>query len=313
MRALVTGGAGFLGSHLCEYLVGRGLEVVAIDNFISGRKSNLEMMDGSEVFQLIELDVAQAEQLEAEFDIVFHLACPASPKDYQKHPIETMRAQSLGTFATLDLARRCHARYVLASTSEVYGDPVMHPQAESYWGNVNPVGPRSPYDESKRFAEALSIAYAQKYEIDVRIARIFNTYGPRMRADDGRVVPTFITQTLRGESLTVFGDGLQTRSLCYVSDLTEGLSRLAAIERLDEKVFNIGAPHEVTVLDLAKLVIELCETDTGITFCPLPEDDPRRRCPDITRAREQLNWEPRISMVEGLQGTIKHFRRMLSC
>lgn len=311
MRVLVTGGAGFLGSHLCEYLVGRGFEVAALDNFITGRKSNLANMDGNDQFQLIGRDVAHLEQKGAEFEIVFHLACPASPKDYQKHPIETMRTQSLGTFSTLELAKRCHSRYILASTSEIYGDPIVHPQTESYWGNVNPIGPRAPYDESKRFAEALSIAYSRKYGIDVRIARIFNTYGPRMRSDDGRVVPTFITQALRGESLTVFGDGRQTRSLCYVSDTIEGLFRLGTVDSLREKVLNIGAQDEVTMEDLARLIMKLCRTDAGITFCPLPEDDPKRRCPDISRAREQLGWEPRISMAEGLKLTIESLTDML--
>ena len=312
MRALVTGGAGFLGSHLCEYLLNRGFQVVALDNLVTGAETNVITLERSDGFQLVKADVAEMPELGLDFQVIFHLACPASPKDYQEHPIETMRAESLGTFSTLDLARRCGARYVLASTSEVYGDPTVSPQPETYWGNVNPVGPRSSYDESKRFAEALSIAYCQSYGVDVRIGRIFNTYGPRMRASDGRVVPAFLTQALRREPLTVFGDGRQTRSLCYVSDTVDGLFCLATVDDLSELVFNIGAPYELTMLELAELVKELCGTEVPVNFAPLPRDDPKRRCPDINRARQLLGWEPLIPVREGLLRTIDHFRGVLA-
>ena len=308
MRVLIAGGAGFLGSHLCEYHAERGYQVVVVDNLITGRESNLSSLKDTDAVQFINGDVAQVNELKMGFDVVFHLACPASPKDYQAHPVETMQAESLGTFATLEVARRNNATYVLASTSEIYGDPEVHPQPESYWGNVNPVGPRSSYDESKRFAEALSLAYFREYYVDVRIARIFNTYGPRMRPDDGRVVPTFINQALANQPMTVFGDGSQTRSLCYVSDTSQGLFRLSVAENLEERIFNIGGHHELRVDELAQLVNDLTGAHVPIEFHPLPQDDPLRRRPDIDRARRLLNWEPQTPLEEGLRRTIDHFK-----
>ncbi len=305
-RALVTGGAGFLGSHLCERLLDEGWEVVCMDNLITGSLANVEHLFGREGFVFVKHDVTNFIHVPGRLDAILHFASPASPIDYLKLPIQTLKVGSLGTHKALGLAKAKGCRFLLASTSEVYGDPLIHPQPESYWGNVNPVGPRGVYDEAKRFAEALTMAYHRYHGVDTRIVRIFNTYGPRMRAGDGRVVPTFINQALDGEPLTVFGDGSQTRSFCYVDDEVEGIWRLLRSD-IHEPV-NIGNPHEMTVLEFAETVLRLTRSSSRIEFRPLPEDDPKVRQPDITLARERLGWEPRVSLEEGLEATIEYFR-----
>jgi len=313
MRVLVTGGAGFLGSHLCDRFLLEGFEVVVLDNLVTGRRNNLLHLVGNHRFEVLEADVCEPlASLAGPWDVVCHLASPASPKDYQQHSVETLRAGAVGAFNTLDLAREHGARYLLTSTSEVYGDPLVHPQREEYWGNVNPVGPRSMYDEAKRFGEALAMAYHRAYGVDVRIARIFNTYGPRMRADDGRVVSNFIFQALEGQPLTVYGDGRQTRSLCYVSDTVEGLYRLATVKDPQERVVNIGNPHEMTMLELAALVRRLVGSEAPVVHQPLPQDDPTRRKPDISRAMRVLGWQPQVSVEDGLRRTIVYFQQELA-
>ena len=309
MRALITGAAGFLGSHLCDRLLQEGWEVEALDNLLTGREENLAHLRGHPRFRFRRHDVTRPVEVSEPVELVLHFASPASPRDYLRNPIHTMKVDSLGTLHTLGLAKRYRARYVLASTSEVYGDPEVHPQPEEYWGHVNPVGPRSVYDEAKRFAEALAMAYHREHGVDVRVLRIFNTYGPRMRADDGRAVPTFIVQALRGEPLTVYGDGTQTRSFCYVDDLVEGVYRAAAADGLGGTVLNLGNPEEVEVRRLAELVRELVGARVPIVHRPLPQDDPRRRCPDITRARRLLGWEPQVALVDGLRRTVEFFAR----
>jgi len=306
-RALVTGGAGFLGSHLCERILDEGLVVVCMDNLVTGSMANIEHLFGREGFVFVKHDVTNYIHVAGRVDFILHFASPASPIDYLQLPIQTLKVGSLGTHKALGLAKSKGARFLLASTSEVYGDPLIHPQPESYWGNVNPVGPRGVYDEAKRFAEALTMAYHRFHGVDTRIVRIFNTYGPRMRAGDGRVVPTFINQALDGTPLTVFGDGSQTRSFCYVDDLVEGIWRLLNSEE-DDPV-NIGNPAEMTVLQFAEEIVRLIGSSSEIAFEPLPEDDPKVRQPDITRAREILGWEPRVSLEEGLAKTIEFFKR----
>ncbi len=305
-RVVVTGGAGFLGSHLCERLVGRGVEVVALDNLVTGSMDNLAHLLESPAFSFRHQDVTEQLDIEGEVDAVLHLASPASPIDYALMPIQTIKVGTLGTHKALGLAMAKGARFLLASTSEVYGDPEVHPQPETYWGHVNPVGPRSIYDEAKRAAEAFTMAYHNHHGVDTRIVRIFNTYGPRMRRRDGRAVPAFLTQALAGEPITVFGDGSQTRSLCYVDDLIDGIERLLASDRA--LPVNIGNPSEITMLELARLVRDLCESHSEIVYEPLPVDDPRRRRPDIGVARELLGWEPRIPLREGLARTIAWWR-----
>ena len=309
MRALITGAAGFLGSHLSDRLLQEGWEVEALDNLLTGREENLAHLRGHPRFRFRRHDVTRPVEVSEPVELVLHFASPASPRDYLRNPIHTMKVDSLGTLHTLGVAKRYRARYVLASTSEVYGDPEVHPQPEEYWGHVNPVGPRSVYDEAKRFAEALAMAYHREHGVDVRVLRIFNTYGPRMRADDGRAVPTFIVQALRGEPLTVYGDGTQTRSFCYVDDLVEGVYRAAVAEGLGGTVLNLGNPEEVEVRRLAELVRELVGARVPIVHRPLPQDDPRRRCPDITRARRLLGWEPQVALVDGLRRTVDFFAR----
>jgi len=308
LRFLVTGAAGFIGSHLCDRLLAEGHEVIAVDNLLTGSMANLEHLEGRPSFRFILHDVCEPLAIEEPLDGVFHLASPASPKDYMEHPIETLDVGSLGTRRMLELARQHGAGFLLTSTSECYGDPLVHPQPESYWGNVNPVGPRSCYDEAKRFAEALTMAYRRVYGLRTSIARIFNTYGPRMKLDDGRVVPTFLDQALRGAPLTVYGDGSQTRSFCYVSDMIEGLWRLWLSG--EPGPINLGNPVELSVLEFARKILELTGSNSPIQFLPLPEDDPRRRQPDITKARELLGWAPRVSLEEGLRETIAWFRRL---
>jgi dTDP-glucose 4,6-dehydratase len=307
-RALVTGAAGFIGSHLCEFLLDRGFSVVGMDNFLTGDVANVEHLTGRD-FVLVKHNVTHFIALEGEIDWIFHFASPASPIDYLKLPIQTLKVGSLGTHNALGLAKAKKARFLLASTSEVYGDPLIHPQREDYWGNVNPVGPRGVYDEAKRFAEAMTVAYHRVHGIETRIVRIFNTYGPRMRLDDGRAIPAFFTQALRHEDVTVFGDGSQTRSLCYISDLVEGIFRLMTSD-VTEPV-NIGNPQELTIRELAERIIALTGARSRIVQQPLPVDDPKVRQPDITRARTRLGWEPRVALPEGLGLTLEYFQRRL--
>jgi dTDP-glucose 4,6-dehydratase len=310
MRVLVAGAAGFLGSHLCDKLLALGHRVIGLDNLITGRRANLDHLAHHPRFELIEHDVTTFIKIEGPLDGVFHLASPASPRDYLAFPIETLKVGALGTYRALGLARAKDARFLLASTSEVYGDPEVHPQPEGYWGHVNPTGPRSVYDEAKRFAEALTIAYGHEHGVETRIARIFNTYGPRMRPSDGRVVSNFIVQALRGDPLTVYGDGSHTRSLCYVDDLVDGLVRL--FMRGDESPTNLGNPREFTMLELAECVLRLTGSSSPIAHAALPIDDPKTRCPDIRRARAQLGWRPAVPLEEGLQRTIMYFREVLA-
>ncbi|MFB7558617.1 UDP-glucuronic acid decarboxylase family protein [Streptomyces brevispora] len=310
MRAVVTGGAGFIGSHLCERLIHESHDVVCVDNFVTSEPGNVEHLTDDPHFQLVRWDITQGLDVPGDVDAVFHLASPASPADYLRLPLETLRVGSAGTWRALDLAAAKGARFLLASTSESYGDPLVHPQPESYWGHVNPVGPRSVYDEAKRFGEALTMAYRRHYGVDAKIVRIFNTFGPRMRADDGRAIPTFIDQALRGEPITVTGDGSQTRSLCYVDDLVDGLLRMLASDHGGP--VNLGNPHEVTMLELAQWINKLTRATSEITLIPRPQDDPERRRPDITMAREVLGWEPVTPVEHGLCDTITDFRRRLT-
>ncbi|WP_457622604.1 UDP-glucuronic acid decarboxylase family protein [Persephonella sp.] len=311
MKVLITGAAGFIGSHLCDRFVKEGFYVIGLDNFLTGSPDNIAHLFGKENFKFIKYDVTNYIYIPDDIDLVLHFACPASPVDYLQHPIHTMKVDSLGTLHTLGLAKIKKARYVFASTSEVYGDPEVHPQPESYWGNVNPIGPRSVYDEAKRFSEAMTMAYHREHHIDVRIVRIFNTYGPRMRLNDGRVVPNFISQALRGEDLTVYGDGSQTRSFCYIDDLVEGIFKVSIKENIEGEVFNLGNPDECKIIDFAKIIIKKTGSKSGIQFKPLPEDDPKQRCPDITKARKILGWEPKVSLDEGLENTIQYFKNKL--
>ena len=308
-RALVTGGAGFLGSHLCERLIAEGMSVVAVDNLVTGKTQNVAHLIGRDDFELVLHDVSKPIEVAGPIDYVLHFASPASPIDYLELPIQTLKVGSLGTHNSLGLAKAKGARYLLASTSETYGDPLVHPQPETYWGNVNPVGPRGVYDEAKRFAEAMTMAYHRYHGLETRIVRIFNTYGPRMRPRDGRVVPAFIQQTLLGEPLTVFGDGSQTRSFCYVDDLIEGIFRLLMSDEVLPT--NIGNPHEMTILQFAERIRSLVGSSSPIDFRPLPEDDPKPRQPDITKARRVLGWEPKVELDHGLGRTIDYFRSIL--
>jgi dTDP-glucose 4,6-dehydratase len=308
LRIIVSGAAGFIGSHFCDYLLARGHSVVGLDNFLTGNPANVEHLAEEPRFRLIEQDITKPFSVEGVADCVVNMASPASPKDYLDHPIETLEVGSIGTQRMLELAREKGARFLLTSTSECYGDPLEHPQVESYWGNVNPVGPRSCYDESKRFAEAITMAYHRRYGLRSNIVRIFNTYGPRMKLDDGRVVPAFLDQALRGEPITVFGDGSQTRSFCYVSDLVEGIYRLMlSAERYP---VNIGNPNEMTILEFARHIQQLTGSRSGIAFQPLPQDDPRQRRPDISKARALLGWEPVVALDEGLKETIAYFQNL---
>ena len=306
MRVLVTGGAGFIGSHLCERFLADGHAVVCLDNFLTGSESNIAHLRSRPSFQHVQHDMAKPIEFEGPLDLILHFASPASPVDYLKLPIQTLKVGSLGTLNALGIAKAKHARFVLASTSEVYGDPQAHPQTEDYWGHVNPIGPRGVYDEAKRFAEALTMAYHREHRVETCIVRIFNTYGPRMRAQDGRAIPAFITQALRGEPLTVFGDGRQTRSFCYIDDLVEGIVRLTRADYHDP--VNLGNPEEYTILTLAQRIIALTNSKSQMVFRPLPQDDPKQRCPDITCAKRILHWEPKVTLDDGLRRTIAWFR-----
>jgi dTDP-glucose 4,6-dehydratase len=307
VRTVITGGAGFVGSHLCERFLAEGHEVVCVDNLITGNLANLEHLRGNDHFTFIRHDISHPLEIDGPVDNILHFASPASPVDYLRHPIPTLKVGSLGTHNTLGMAKLKKARFLLASTSEIYGDPEVHPQREDYWGHVNPVGVRGCYDESKRFAEAMTMAYHRYHGVNTGVIRIFNTFGPRMRLDDGRVVPNFMGQALRGEDLTVYGEGKQTRSFCYVEDLVEGIVRLLRSD-CHEPV-NLGNPNEVSILDFAKEILELSGSKSRIVFKPLPQDDPRVRKPDITRARTLLGWEPKIDRREGLRRTLEYFRQ----
>jgi dTDP-glucose 4,6-dehydratase len=311
MRVVVTGGAGFLGSHLCEELIGMGNDVICLDNLLTGNTDNIAHLLGNDRFRFVKHNVADYIFVEGSVDAVMHFASPASPIDYLELPIQTLKVGSLGTHKALGLAKEKNARFLLASTSEVYGDPLVNPQPETYWGNVNPIGPRGVYDEAKRFAEAMTMAYRRYHGLDARIVRIFNTYGPRMRPNDGRVVSNFIVQALKGEPITIYGEGTQTRSFCYVSDLVSGILKLLMASPSPEmdRPFNIGNPEERTVLDLATKVLALTKSKSRIEHRPLPVDDPHVRCPDITRAKAILDWCPVVAIDQGLQATISYFQR----
>jgi dTDP-glucose 4,6-dehydratase len=313
MRVLITGGAGFVGSHLCDRFLAEGHTVVAMDNLITGKTANIEHLAGRDTFHFIKQDVTDYIYLEGPLDAVLHFASPASPIDYLELPIPTLKVGALGTHKVLGLAKAKGARFLLASTSEVYGDPLVHPQTEDYWGNVNPIGPRGVYDEAKRFAEAMTMAYHRYHQVDTRIVRIFNTYGPRMRLKDGRVVPNFIAQALRGEPLTVYGDGSQTRSFCFVEDTVDGIYRLLLSNEVEP--VNIGNPTEMTILEFAQKIIEITGSDSEITFIKPTDmrikDDPKVRQPDISKARRLLNWEPTVSLDTGLRKTIDYFKNYI--
>ncbi len=310
MRTLITGGAGFLGSHLCDRMIKEGHEVICMDNLLTGNMDNISHLIGNEKFSFIKHDVTEYIYVEGELDNILHFASPASPIDYLELPIQTLKVGSLGTHKALGLAKEKGARFLLASTSEVYGDPLVHPQKEDYYGNVSPIGPRGVYDEAKRFAEAMTMAYQRYHGVETRIVRIFNTYGPRMRLDDGRVVPAFFSQALKGEQLTVFGDGSQTRSFCFVSDLVEGIYRLLLSD--EPEPVNIGNPYEMTIMDFAVKTQEIAKTDLEIIQKPLPQDDPKVRQPDITKAKNILGWEPVVGLEEGLGKTMDYFSSKLN-
>jgi dTDP-glucose 4,6-dehydratase len=307
-RVLITGGAGFIGSHLAEFLLHKGFSVICMDNLITGSIDNISSLYNKD-FLFINHDVTNYIFIDKDLDYILHFASPASPVDYLEYPIQTLKVGSLGTHKTLGLAKDKKATFLLASTSEVYGDPQVHPQAETYWGNVNPIGPRGVYDEAKRFAEALTVAYHRYHNVEIRIARIFNTYGPRMRLNDGRAIPTFIAQALQGKDITVYGDGKQTRSFCYISDLIDGLYRLMVSDY--SWPINLGNPAEKNILELAEIILKLTESKSRIVFYPLPEDDPKVRQPENSLAQKMLKWEPRVSLEDGLKETIKYFKKIL--
>ncbi len=306
MKILVTGGAGFIGSHLCDYLLDNGHDVICMDNLLTGSEENISHLKDNENFEFINHDVTEFIRVDGDLDYILHFASPASPIDYLELPIQTLKVGSLGTHNALGLAKAKSAKFLLASTSEVYGDPLVHPQPESYWGNVNPTGPRGVYDEAKRFAEALTLAYHRTHGVDTRIARIFNTFGPRMRMKDGRVVPNFMTQALTKKPLTVYGDGSQTRSFCYISDMVEGIYKLMLSNETEP--VNIGNPEEMSIIDFAKRIKELTGSESEMVFEDLPVDDPKTRQPDITKAKSVLGWEPKVSLDEGLKKTIEWFK-----
>ena len=307
-KTLVTGGAGFLGSHLCEYLLNKGHEVICMDNLITGSKQNISEIKSGD-FHFINHNVSEFIELDSDLDYIIHFASPASPIDYLELPIQTLKVGALGTHNALGLAKAKKAVFLLASTSEVYGDPLIHPQPEEYWGNVNPIGPRGVYDEAKRFAEAITMAYHRTHGIDTKVVRIFNTYGPRMRIKDGRAIPNFLKQALNGEDLTIYGNGTQTRSFCFVSDLIEGIYRLLMSDK--HEPINIGNPNEMTIQQMADKILQVTHSKSKIVQVPLPEDDPKTRQPNITLAKNLLDWEPKVSLDEGLETTIKYFKEQL--
>ena len=309
MRILITGGSGFIGSHLCDSLIHQGHDVLCVDNLFSGSRDNIRHLLGHPYFEFVRHDIIQP--FFAEVDLIYHLACPASPIHYQYNPIKTIKTNVMGTINMLGLAKRVKARILLASTSEVYGNPTVHPQQESYWGNVNPIGIRSCYDEGKRVAETLMMDYHRQNGVDIKSVRIFNPYGPRMAIDDGRVISNFIVQALKGEDLTVYGDGTQTRSFCYISDLVAGMVRMTQTEGGFTGPVNLGNPTESTIFEIAKVVLRLTKSGSKIVFRPLPSDDPERRCPDITTAQNRLDWKPKVSLEAGLDGTIQYFKEKL--
>ena len=310
MRAVITGGAGFLGSHLCDRLIEKGWEVLCLDNLVTGAQANVGHLLAHPRFQFMQQDVSRFIEVSGPVDYVLHFASPASPVDYIKFPIQTLKVGSLGTHNSLGLALAKKAKFLLASTSECYGDPEVHPQPESYWGHVNSIGPRGVYDEAKRFSEAMTMAYHRAHGVDTRIVRIFNTYGPRMRLNDGRALPNFVHQALTGQPITVYGDGQQTRSFCFVSDLIEGIYRLMQSE--EHEPVNIGNPQEISILEFAERIRSLLGANVEIVFKPLPQDDPRQRCPDISKARRLLNWQPKVNLEEGLRLTLEFFRRQVA-
>ena len=310
MRALITGGAGFLGSHLSDKLIERGWDVICMDNLVTGAAPNIAHLVSHPHFRFVQHDVTRYINIDDPLDAVLHFASPASPDDYLKLPIPTLKVGALGTHNTLGLALAKKAKYLLASTSECYGDPEVSPQPETYWGNVNPIGPRGVYDEAKRFAEAMTMAYHRYHKVDTRIVRIFNTYGPRMRLNDGRALPNFLYQALTGKPITVYGSGKQTRSFCYVADLVEGLMKL--LDSNEHEPTNIGNPQEITILEFAERIREMTHTKAEIIFKPLPQDDPKQRCPDITKARRVLNWEPKVGLAEGLRFTLEYFQKKIA-
>ncbi|MCF6147834.1 MAG: SDR family oxidoreductase [Candidatus Kuenenia sp.] len=309
MRTLITGGAGFIGSHLCDYFIEKGHEVICIDNLLTGSPDNISHLTGNDRFRFIKHNVSDYIYVDGRIDNVLHFASPASPFDYLNYPIQTLKVGSLGTLNSLGLAKAKGAQFLLASTSETYGDPQVHPQREDYWGHVNPVGPRGVYDEAKRFAEAMTMAYHRYHQMDTKIVRIFNTYGPRMRIKDGRALPNFMCQAIRGEDITVFGNGSQTRSFCFISDLAEGIYKLLLSEEHDP--VNIGNPEEITILQLAEIILSITNSKSRIVFKELPVDDPKVRQPDISKAKSILHWEPKVSRETGLQKTLKYFRDAL--
>lgn len=306
MRVVITGGAGFIGSHLVDHYLNCGHELIVIDSLITGREENIKTHLNSSALQFLNRDVCKVSDIEGEVDLILHFASPASPFDYLKYPIETMKTASFGTYNMLELAKKKNAKILLASTSEVYGDPEVHPQKEDYWGNVNPIGPRSVYDEGKRFAEAMTISYHRKFGVKTNIMRIFNTYGERMRSGDGRVIPTFITEALKNNPLPIFGDGKQTRSFCYISDMVQGIAKMAQIDYA--MPVNLGNPLEYTILELAHIVKQLCSSTSALKFFSLPENDPKKRKPDIRRAQELLGWKPQVELKQGLKKIIDWFR-----
>jgi len=309
MKVLISGGAGFIGSHLCDYFISQDADVVCVDSFITGHERNIKHLFNNHHFQLIKTDVSEPFEYNEKIDAVLHFASPASPKDFYRVPLQILKSGSYGTHRLLDLAYKNSAKFLLASTSEVYGDPLIHPQVEEYWGNVNPIGPRAVYDESKRFSEALTMTYHRYLKLDVKIARIFNTYGPRMRANDGRIVPNLICQALRNEPLTIYGNGQQTRSFCYITDMINGLIKL--LDSSETGPINIGNPDEFNMLEFADLVIEFTKAHVSIKYEPLPVDDPKRRKPDINLARTKLNWQPEVKLRDGLTPTVEWFRTII--
>nr|WP_276698472.1 UDP-glucuronic acid decarboxylase family protein [Methanobacterium formicicum] len=304
---LISGAAGFIGSHLCDKFLENSYHVIGVDNFLTGTPKNIEHLLEMENFEFIHHDITAPLELNS-VDLILHFACPASPVDYLKFPLETMKVNSVGTLNMLEIAKKHDARYIFASTSEIYGDPTVHPQSESYWGNVNPIGPRSVYDEAKRFSEAISMSYFREQSLDMRIIRIFNTYGPRMKSNDGRVVPNFITQALNMENITVYGNGDQTRSFCYITDLIEGIFEIALTDNLKGEIMNLGNPEEYKIIDLAKIIIEKTSSESQIIYKSLPEDDPKQRCPDITKIKGLTGWQPKVSLKEGINLTIDYFK-----